>query len=206
MSNSIQFDSRNSQFGFWRVGQSKLVVRNLHRSTIETRHSSFQRRVQPKELRNLRLVVRQVLVERPARGHAGLLPLDDHRGKVRSAKYEFRDSVSSTIETRRSAFPPRARDAELADKQEIIVRWMLSINHPHPLGLPPAALAVRQVDMNGKTVQNSVELLSLVAQIQSRIRDVCPRKSLAALHTRTARPAMAFAAFVARPCLREIDA
>ena len=35
-----------------------------------------EQRVEPKKLRNFRLVVRQVLVERRARGHAGLLQLD----------------------------------------------------------------------------------------------------------------------------------
>ena len=37
-----------------------------------------EQRVEPKELRNFRLVVCQVFVERRARGHAGLLQLDDH--------------------------------------------------------------------------------------------------------------------------------
>jgi hypothetical protein len=38
-----------------------------------------EQRVEPKELRNFRLVVRQVLVERRARGYTGLLQLDDRQ-------------------------------------------------------------------------------------------------------------------------------
>ena len=43
------------------------------------RLSGDEQRVEPKELRNFRLVVRQVLVERRTRGHAGLLQLNDHQ-------------------------------------------------------------------------------------------------------------------------------
>ncbi|MSU28249.1 MAG: hypothetical protein EXS27_10100 [Pedosphaera sp.] len=67
---------------------------------------AFAHRVEPKELRNFRLVVRQVLVERRAHGHAGLLQLDDHqrqavdeadRGEVRITKF-------SQFNNRNSAF------------------------------------------------------------------------------------------------------
>ena len=68
------------------------------------------------------LVVRQVLVERRARGHAGLLQLDDHQ----------RQAVDEADQIR-PAGVERAGDAELADQQEIIVRRLLPINHPHPL-------------------------------------------------------------------------
>ena len=68
-----------------------------------------EQRVEPKELRNFRLVVRQVLVERRARGHAGLLQLDDHQ----------RQAVDEADQIR-AAGVERAGDAELADQQEII--------------------------------------------------------------------------------------
>jgi hypothetical protein len=69
-------------------------------------------------------VVRQVLVERRGRGHAGLLQLDDHQrqavDEADRGESELRSSVSSTIEIRHPSFPLRAGDAELADQQEII--------------------------------------------------------------------------------------
>jgi len=65
--------------------------------------------------RNLRLVVHQVLVERRARWHTGLLQLDDHQ----------RQSVDEAHQIR-AAGVERARDAELADQQEIIVRRLLA--------------------------------------------------------------------------------
>jgi len=57
--------------------------------------------------RNLRLVVRQVLVERRARGHAGLLQFDDHQRQAVDEAHQIR-----------AAGVERARDAELADQQE----------------------------------------------------------------------------------------
>lgn len=65
-----------------------------------------EQRVEPNELRNFRLVVLQVLVERRAHGLAGLLQLDDHqrqavdeadRGEVRITKF-------SQFNNRNSAF------------------------------------------------------------------------------------------------------
>ena len=63
--------------------------------------------------------------------------------EFRGAKSELRSSVSSTIETRHSAFPSRARDAELADQQEFIVRRMLPIHHAQALRLLVAFSALR---------------------------------------------------------------
>ena len=57
------------------------------------------------------LVARQVFVERRARGNARLLQLDDHE---RQAVDEANQIRATGVE--------RARDAELADQQEIIVR------------------------------------------------------------------------------------
>ena len=83
-------------------------------------------------------IVSQVLVERRARGHAGLLQLDDHREKS-----EVRSPKSSQFANRNWSFViSTAGDAELADQQEIIVRRLLPINHPQPLRLLHAALAV----------------------------------------------------------------
>jgi len=65
--------------------------------------------------------VRQVLVERRARGHAGLLQLDDHQ----------RQAVDEADQIR-SADVERAGDAELADQQEIVVPRLLPINHAQP--------------------------------------------------------------------------
>jgi len=73
-------------------------------------------RVEPKELRNFRLVVRQVFVEHRARGCAGFLQFDDHQ----------RQAVDEADQIR-PAGVKRAGDAELADRQEIIVRRMLLI-------------------------------------------------------------------------------
>ena len=91
-----------------------------------------EQRVEPEELRNLRLVVRQVLVERCARGHAGLLQLDDHQ----------RQAVDEADQIR-PAGVKRAGDAELADQQEIIIRRLLPINDAQPFRFLPAALTVR---------------------------------------------------------------
>jgi hypothetical protein len=68
-----------------------------------------------------------------ARGHAGLLQLDDHQ----------RQAVDEADQIR-AAGVERAGDAKLADQQEIIVRRMLPINHAQPLRLLPAALAVER--------------------------------------------------------------
>ena len=57
--------------------------------------------------------MRQILVERRARGHTGLLQLDDHQ----------RQAVDEADQIR-PAGVERARDAELADQQEGIVRWI----------------------------------------------------------------------------------
>jgi hypothetical protein len=70
-------------------------------------------------------VVRQVLVEGRARGHAGLLQLDDHQPRLRIGVDEA-DQI-------RPAGLERPGDAELADQQKIIVRRLLPINHAQPL-------------------------------------------------------------------------
>ena len=67
-----------------------------------------EQRVEPEELRNLGLVVRQVFIERRARGHAGLLQLDDHQ----------RQAVDEADQIR-AAGVERARDAELAKSNSI---------------------------------------------------------------------------------------
>ena len=77
----------------------KSECRSSVSSTIEIRHSAFQRRVEPKELRNLRLVVRQVLVERRACGHAGLLQFDDHERQTVDEADQIR-SVNSEADSR----------------------------------------------------------------------------------------------------------
>jgi len=74
------------------------------------------------------LVVRQVFIERRARGHAGLLQLNDHERQAVDEGHQIR-----------AAGVERARDADLADQQEIIVRRMLPIHHPQPLGLLAAS-------------------------------------------------------------------
>lgn len=66
-----------------------------------------EQRVEPKELRNFRPVVRQIFVERRARGHAGLLQLDDHQ----------RQAVDETDQIR-AAGVERAGDGELADSRK----------------------------------------------------------------------------------------
>ena len=91
-----------------------------------------EQRVIPEQRRDLLLVVRQVLVERRARGHAGLLQLDDHQ----------RQAVDEADQIR-PAGVERAGDAELADQQEIIVRRLLPINHAQPFRLLPAAVRAR---------------------------------------------------------------
>ena len=58
--------------------------------------------------------MRQVLVERRARGHAGLLQLDDHQ----------RQAIDKACQIR-AAGAESTGDAELADEREIIVRRML---------------------------------------------------------------------------------
>ena len=67
------------------------------------------------------LVARQIFVERRARGHAGLLQLDDHQRQAVDEAHQIR-----------AAGVERARDAELADQQEIIVRRILPINRRAP--------------------------------------------------------------------------
>ena len=74
----------------------------------------------------------QVLVERRARGHAGLFQLDHHQ----------RQAVDEADQIR-PAGVERAGDAELADQQEIIVRRVLPIHHAQPFYLLPASLAIR---------------------------------------------------------------
>ena len=83
------------------------------------------------------LVVRQVLVECRARGHAGLLQLDDDQ----------RQAVDEADQIR-AAGVERAGDAELADEQEIVVRRILPIDHAQALGLLAAVFAVRHGDLD----------------------------------------------------------
>ena len=64
-------------------------------------------------------VMRQDFVERRARGHARVLQLDDQQ----------RQGVEEADQIR-PAGVERAGDAELADRQEIIVWRMPPINHP----------------------------------------------------------------------------
>jgi hypothetical protein len=104
------------------------------------------------------LVVRQVLVEGRARGHAGLLQLDDHQRQAVDEAHQVRP-----------AGVERARDAELADQQEIVVRRILPIHHLHrsvfcpprsrsgtETGMPvfeqPIHLAVRRLEAHGRPV------------------------------------------------------
>ena len=66
-----------------------------------------EQRVEPEQRRDLLLVVRQVLVERRARGHAGLLQLDDHQWQA--------DDEADQI---RPAGVERAGNAELAESRK----------------------------------------------------------------------------------------
>ena len=77
-----------------------------------------EQRVAPKELGNFHLAVRQVFVEGCARGHAGLLQLDDHQ----------RQAVDEADQIR-SAGVERAGDTELADEQGSNVRRNFTILH-----------------------------------------------------------------------------
>jgi hypothetical protein len=90
--------------------------------------------------------VRQVLVECRARGHAGLLQLEDHQrqavDEADRGKSEVRNANSEVQSVRHWKFDIRhstAGDAELADQQEIIVRRMLPLHRAQPLRLLPAA-------------------------------------------------------------------
>ena len=69
-----------------------------------------EQRVEPEQRGNLLLVAREVLVERRARRHAGLLQLDHHPGQA----VDEADQVGP-------AGVERAGDAELADQQEVVV-------------------------------------------------------------------------------------
>ncbi len=51
---------------------------------------AIEQRVEPEERRNLALVVREVLVERRARRHAGLLQLDHHQRQAVDEADEIR--------------------------------------------------------------------------------------------------------------------
>ena len=90
-----------------------------------------EQRVRPKELRNVRLVAGQVVVESRPRRHAGLLELHhDHRQAI--------DEAHEIGPTR----VKRPRDTHLAHEQEIIRRRILPIHHPHPRDFLPALFAV----------------------------------------------------------------
>jgi hypothetical protein len=83
------------------------------------------------------LVARQVFVEARARRHAGLFQLHHHE----------RQPVDEADEIG-TAGAERARDAELADEQEVVFGGGSPIDDAHTLGLLPAARPVGQRDAN----------------------------------------------------------
>ncbi len=104
------------------------------------------------------LVVREVLVERRARRHAGLLQLDHHQ---RQAVDEADEVGPAGVE--------RAGDAELADQQEVVVLRVLPVDHAQPLGLLPAVLAVGHGDRDA-VLEQPVDLA--VGRLQAHRRAV----------------------------------
>jgi len=86
-----------------------------------------EQHVEPEHRRDLQLVMREVLLERRARGHAGLLQFDDYQSRV------------CGIDEAHQIRPASVECADDADQQEIIVRRMLLIDYAQQLCLLPAA-------------------------------------------------------------------
>ena len=78
------------------------------------------------------LVVSQVLVNGVTRRHAWLLKFNHHPGQA----IDKADQIWTTC-------IQRPRHAELADKQKVVVAWMLPVHHSQAFCLLPAVLAVR---------------------------------------------------------------
>ena len=90
-----------------------------------------QQGVEPEELRDLLLVVGQVLVEGRARRHAGLLEFDHNPGQA----------VDEAHQIWPAGVKP-AHDAELADQQKIVLLWLRPVDHAEAFGFLSAVLAV----------------------------------------------------------------